>query len=438
MMDDRLLAQLCRLVDGLVDAAVLIDGERRVLHHNQAYAALIGGSGRALASRIAAGVRCDELLTLPVCAHDCVGCGAHASGRPRRVDEIAVGRREGDELTMIVAATPIDLDDGRRVVVESYRDVTGEVRMQRRLKQAVERERQVAESLEETVRTRTAELHAAQAQLVHQEKMSSLGRMIAGIAHELNNPINFIYGNVDFLDQYMEDLLRLVRVLDEVELPAAVRGRLDEVKGEIEFGFLVDDWRKLLRSIRAGAARSADIVSDLKSFARPDGQGLSEADVVAGIETSLNLIGPLLKNRVEVRRRFPPGLPRVVCHAGHINQVFMNILTNAAQAIDGAGWIEIGAEAVDGGARLRVTIADSGPGIEPALMAKVTDPFFTTKEVGGGTGLGLWITADIVRAHRGSLRWGNRSGAGAEFVVELPVAGPEPVAAGASGSPRAG
>jgi signal transduction histidine kinase len=329
---------------------------------------------------------------------------------------------------MIVCATPIDLPDGSRVVLESYRDVTSDVRIQRRLKLAIDQERTNSESLEETVRARTAELRAAQAQLVHQEKMSSLGRMVAGIAHELNNPINFIYGNIDFLGQYLEDLLRLVKVIDEAELPPALREQLEQVKAEIEYTFMVDDWRKLLRSIRAGAARTADIVADLKTFSRTEGQGLGEADVIAGIETSLNLIGPLLKNRIEVRRKIAPGLPRVVCNAGHVNQVFMNVLTNAAQAITGPGWIEVVAEAVDDGATLRVSITDSGPGIEPELMAKITDPFFTTKEVGAGTGLGLWIAANIVRAHRGTLTWRNRPGAGAEFVVDLPVRGPAPAA----------
>jgi two-component system NtrC family sensor kinase len=118
----------------------------------------------------------------------------------------------------------------------------------------------------------------------------------------------------------------------------------------------------------------------------------------------------------------------VVCNAGHVNQVFMNILTNAAQAIAGTGWIDVAIDTADdaeAGTCVRVTISDSGPGIKPELMAKITDPFFTTKEVGEGTGLGLWISANIVRAHGGTLSWGNRPGAGAEFVVMLPVRGPD-------------
>ncbi len=420
----KLYDQITQLLEGSVDAAVVIDADRRVLHYNLAYEGLTGLRGRQLAEKVKGGARCFELFKLEICDQQCLGCKVHDVGRRLRVDEIGARRGDGEDLTFIVSAAPVDLGDGRRVVVETYRDVTADVRIQRRLKVALDYERRAKEDLEEKVRERTSALRAAQAQLVHQEKMSSLGRLVAGIAHELNNPINFVYGNVDFLGQYMEDLLRLVALVDGAELPSALRAQLDVLKAEIELDFLIDDWRKLLRSIRAGAERTADIVADLKSFARTGGTELAETDVVAGIDTTLNLIGPLLKNRVDVRRRIAPKVPRVVCNGGHVNQVFMNVLTNAAQAIVGTGWIDVTIDTVDDGASIKVVITDSGPGIKPELMAKISDPFFTTKEVGEGTGLGLWICANIVRAHGGSLTWGNRADAGAEFVVMLPVRGP--------------
>lgn len=421
----KLYDQITQLLDGSVDAAVVLDDDRRVLHYNPAYEGLTGLRGRQLAERVKDGAHCYELFKLEICEHNCLGCKVREVGRRLRVDEIGARRGDGEDLTFIVTAAPVELEGGQTVVVETYRDVTGDVRIQRRLKVALEHERRAKEDLEEKVRERTAALRAAQAQLVHQEKMSSLGRLVAGIAHELNNPINFVYGNVDFLGQYMEDLLRLVALVDAAELPAELRTALEALKAEVELDFLTEDWRKLLRSIRAGAERTADIVADLKSFARTGGTELAETDVVAGIDTTLNLIGPLLKNRVEVRRHIPAGVPRVVCNAGHVNQVFMNILTNAAQAIVGTGWIDVAIETIDDGATVKVTISDSGPGIKPELMAKITDPFFTTKEVGEGTGLGLWISANIVRAHGGELIWGNRADAGAEFVVTLPVRGPD-------------
>lgn len=419
----KLYDQITSFLDSTVDAAVVLDGDRRVRHFNPAYQALTGLRGRQLAERVSGGARCYELFKLDVCEHGCVGCLARDGGRRVRVDEIGAVRGDGEAMTCIVTAVPIEAD-GERLVVETYRDVTADVRIQRRLKIALEHERRAKGSLEEKVRERTAELRAAQAQLVHQEKMSSLGRLVAGIAHELNNPINFVYGNVDFLGQYMENLLRLVAVVDGAPLEPAVRAEYERTKEEIEYDFLLGDWQKLLRSIRAGAERTAAIVADLKTFARTGGTELAEADLVGGIETTLNLIGPLLKNRVEVRKLITAAVPRVVCNAGHVNQVFMNILTNAAQAIPGLGWIEVRIDVVDDGAAVRVTVADSGPGIGAELMAKIGDPFFTTKEVGEGTGLGLWITANIVRAHGGTLAWGNRAGAGAEFAVTLPVRGP--------------
>jgi PAS domain S-box-containing protein len=414
------LEQIKELLEGSVDAAVILDADRRVLYYNRAYEALTGLRGRQLAQRVAAGDRCFEIFPLEICRTDCLGCKARDAGRSLRVDEIKAVRGDGEELTFIVAAVPVRLDDGAAVVIETYRDVTADVRIQRRLKILLERERRAKEDLEEVVRERTQELRQAQAQLVHQEKMSSLGRLVAGIAHELNNPINFVYGNVDFLGQYMEDLLGLVKVIDSADLSEDARTKVAEAKTRIEYDFLVEDWRKLLRSIRAGAERTASIVQDLKTFSRAGGD-LQDADIVAGIETTLNLIAPLLKNRIEVRRRVAPGVPRILCHAGHVNQVFMNILTNAAQAITGEGWIEVIIEPIDDGKAVRVAISDSGPGIRPEVMAKITDPFFTTKDVGEGTGLGLWISENIVRAHGGTLEWRNPSDGGAQFVVTLPV-----------------
>jgi signal transduction histidine kinase len=339
-------------------------------------------------------------------------------------------------MTFIVAAVPVELPDGSTVIIETYRDVTADVRIQRRLKVLLERERQAKQNLEEIVRERTQELRHAQATLVHQEKMSSLGRLVAGIAHELNNPINFVYGNVDFLGQYMEDLLALVVMVDGTPLPTEIRGAFEKEKQRIEFEFLVEDWRKLLRSIRAGAERTASIVQDLKTFSRTGGGELQETDLVAGIETTLNLIAPLLKNRIEVRRKIAPGVPRILCNAGHVNQVFMNILTNAAQAIGGEGWIEVRVQPVDEGRAVEVAVTDSGPGIKTDAMAKITDPFFTTKDVGEGTGLGLWISENIVRAHGGTLTWTNAADGGALFVVTLPVRAPESAGYGLGGAAR--
>lgn len=418
----EVLEQVKQVLEGSVDAAVVLDKDRRILYYNRAYQALSGLRGRQLSQKVKAGVHCFEIFPLEICEHHCLGCKAREAERALRVDEIkAIRGGDGEQMTFIVAAVP--LGDG--MVIETYRDVTADVRIQRRLKVLLENERRQNERLAEKVREATNELRQAQAVLVHHEKMSSLGRLVAGIAHELNNPINFVYGNVDFLGQYMEDLLALVKLIDESDLPPDLREAFSEMKEQIEYEFLVEDSRKLIRSIRAGAERTASIVQDLKTFSRTGSGELQEADIAAGIDTTLNLIAPLLKNRIEVRRRVAKDLPRLVCNAGHINQVFMNILTNAAQAITNEGTIDVEIDTLEDGSAIRVVIADSGPGIPPDVMEKITDPFFTTKDVGEGTGLGLWITENIVRAHGGTMVCQSEVGKGAVFTVTLPVRAPE-------------
>ncbi len=421
----EVLEQVRELLEGLVDGAVILDSERRILYYNRAYQELTGQRGRQLDKRISNGAHCYDVFPLEICAEACLGCRARDVKRPLRVDEIKAVRADGEELTFIIAAMPID--DGK--IIETYRDVTADVRIQRRLQELLRRERQQKEVLEEKVVERTGELQAAmselrqaQAQLVHQEKMSSLGRLVAGIAHELNNPINFVYGNVDFLGRYMEDLLALVDMVDKhASLSAELRELLETRKHEIEYDFLVEDSRKLIRSIRSGAERTAGIVRDLKAFSRTGGGDLQETDLVSGIETTLNLIAPLLKNRIAVEKSFGSDLPKIVCNAGHVNQVFMNILTNAAQAIRGEGKIWVSIDLTPDGQGICVQIRDSGPGIEQESLEKIIDPFFTTKEVGEGTGLGLSISDNIVRAHGGRLEYSSKIGEGATFTVTLPL-----------------
>src|SRR5262249_40507162 len=270
------------------------------------------------------------------------------------------------------------------------------------------------------------ELKRTHAQLIHQEKMSSLGRLVAGVAHELNNPINFVYGNVDFLGRYMEDLLALVALYESgaAALPAALREDIERKKEDIEFDFLIEDSRKLIRSIRTGAERTASIVRDLKTFSRQSHAAMQEADLVSGIETTLNLLAPLTKNRIEVVREFATPHPRIMCHIGHINQVFMNILTNAAQAIPGKGTITVGIHPIAGGDLVEVRVKDTGRGIAPEIQEKIFDPFLPTKEVGEGTGLGRAISESIVSAHGGTIHCESRLGEGATFTVILPVRQP--------------
>jgi signal transduction histidine kinase len=408
------LENLKRVLEGSVDAAVILDQEHRVLYHNSAYDAYTGKRPREVGLAVESGTPCHRLFNLEICAESCIMRRAVSVGKPLRMHEIRARRGDGEDLMLIVTATPL----GNGLVLETYRDVTAESRVQRKYHALLARERGAKEDLERVIHERTEALRKAQDQLVLNEKMSSLGRLVAGIAHELNNPINFVYGNVDFLAQYFRHLISLIAIYEGGALPEQTRRDAEDFKESIDFDFLMDDWERLLKSVRAGAERTAQIVAGLKAFSRPHVGRVEETDILAGLETTLHLLQPLLRDRVTVQRSFAPLKP-IKCRGGQVQQVFMNLLTNAAQAAGPGGTIYL--DARPDGDGVRVSVRDSGPGVPPELATKIFDPFFTTKDVGEGTGLGLAISQRIVRAHGGRIELlPAKPGFGAEFVVWLP------------------
>jgi two-component system, NtrC family, sensor kinase len=417
-LDAAALDDLKRVLEGAVDAAIILDQQHRVLYRNPAYDTYTGRRPREVASLAQGGTPCHELFNLEICQSNCIMRRAVEVGKPLRMHEIKAKRGDGEDLTLIVTSTPL----GGGLIVETYRDVTAESRVQRKYHALLAHERVAKEDLERKVSERTEALRRAQDQLVLTEKMSSLGRLVAGIAHELNNPINFVYGNVDFLAQYFRHLIGLIGLYDAASLSEEVRLKADAYKRSIDFTFLMEDWERLLKSVRAGAERTAQIVAGLKTFSRPQVGKMEEADLLAGLDTTLHLLQPLLRDRVQVHRDFQP-LPMVRCRSGQVQQVFMNLLTNAAHAAGAGGEIFIGARPESEG--VRISVRDTGPGVPPELASKIFDPFFTTKDVGEGTGLGLAISQRIVRSHGGRIELQPLNlGRGAEFVVWLPCQPP--------------
>lgn len=262
------------------------------------------------------------------------------------------------------------------------------------------------------------ELKDAQAKLVHSSKMISLGQLVAGVAHELNNPIGFIYSNMSHLREYSDKLIRLIKIAE------ANPNELEKFKNEFEFDYIIKDMPKLISSCEDGARRTKDIVIGLRNFSRLEDSKLKEIDIIESIETSLNLLHGELKNRIIVHKQYGY-LPKVYCHASEVNQVFMNILSNAAQAIDGPGNIWINTSFHKGitnkDDRVIISIQDSGKGIDPKNLEKIFDPFFTTKGIGQGTGLGLSISYGIIQNHGGDIQVKSEVGVGTEFLISLPT-----------------
>lgn len=265
------------------------------------------------------------------------------------------------------------------------------------------------------------ELKETQTKLVHSAKMVSLGQLVAGVAHELNNPIGFIYSNMTHLQDYSEKLIEMAKVAE------VNPSKLHALKEEYEFDYIVKDLPKLVASCQDGARRTRDIVLGLRNFSRLEEAKLQEVDVHQSLDTTLNLLQGEIKNRIEVHRQYEP-TPLIHCYASQINQVFMNILSNAVQAIEGTGHIWISTTALknfkgskDRRGWVQVSIQDSGKGMSSETLEKIFDPFFTTKGVGQGTGLGLSISYGIVQNHGGEIQARSEKGVGTEFIVIIPV-----------------
>lgn len=259
------------------------------------------------------------------------------------------------------------------------------------------------------------ELKETQKKLVHSAKMISLGELVAGVAHELNNPISFIYSNMNYLRDYSTKLIDLVKCASQD--PAA----LEKKKAEVEFDYIVNDLPKLISSCEEGARRTRDIVLGLRNFSRIDESQIKEIDIRESIDTTLNLLQGELKNRIEIKKDYG-AIPPIKCFASQLSQVFVNLLSNAIQAIKGNGTIWIHVSLIqDKENWVQISIQDSGSGIAAEHLDKIFDPFFTTKGVGQGTGLGLSITYGIIQKHGGDIQVRSQIDVGTEFIIQLPI-----------------
>jgi signal transduction histidine kinase len=257
--------------------------------------------------------------------------------------------------------------------------------------------------------------------------MASIGQLAAGVAHEINNPVGFVNSNLNSLKHYVEDLLSLIACYEAEEpgLAEGVRTELARLKQELDLEYLREDVPVLLRESADGLGRVKRIVQDLKDFSRVDNADWQEADLNAGLESTLNVVYNEVKYKADVRKNYA-SLPPVRCLAAQLNQVFMNLIVNAAHAIDAHGVITLSTGQC--GHWVWVEVSDTGSGMSAEVQRRIFEPFYTTKPVGKGTGLGLSLSFSIVKKHQGMIKVQSEPGRGSTFRVWIPLLGEETVA----------
>ncbi|MBD1846917.1 PAS domain-containing protein [Cyanobacteria bacterium FACHB-63] len=327
---------------------------------------------------------------------------------------------DGESFWTDTSKIPLRNDAGEVIgILGTHEDITER-------KQAEEQLRYKTESLERALH----DLKRAQTQLIQSEKMSSLGQLVAGVAHEINNPVSFIYSNLKPAQEYIRDLLHLIELYQRCypQPPSVIQAAIES----IDLDFLTTDLPKLLTSMENGAERIREIVLSLRTFSRLDEAEFKQVDLHFGIESTLMI----LQHRLRADNRRPAinvvkqygVLPLVECYVGQLNQVFMNLFTNAIDAIEEAFQqdstnpltLTITTEAIEDYS-VRIRVADTGAGMTQETSKRIFDPFFTTKPVGVGTGMGLAISYQVItERHQGSLFCNSQLGRGTEFVIEIP------------------
>ena len=331
----------------------------------------------------------------------------------------------GEETLMYqnIEFLPIDGPDASArtvcLVVQDVTELASYFQAEKQLSAKLEHERSELKALND-------KLSMAQSQLLQSEKMAAIGQLAAGVAHEINNPIGFISSNLQTLQDYAARLLKLTALYEKIVSKTGNETFLAmqrDTQQRLQFDFVRQDLPDLLAESIDGIDRVSEIVKNLKAFSHVDNAQWQPASLVDGLENTLKIAANQLKYKVEIHREYAENLPEVYCQPNQINQVFLNLLVNAAQAMDHKGHLYLRAWQQENS--VCIEVQDTGPGIAPEHMQRLFEPFFTTKPVGSGTGLGLSLSYSIVKKHHGDILVRSVPGQGASFVVILPVSPPD-------------
>ena len=303
---------------------------------------------------------------------------------------------------------------------------TLESRVSERTQQLKEKNQEL-QAITQQLQTTLQELQRTQSQLIHNEKMSSLGQLVAGIAHEINNPVSFIYGNLTHTHTYIESLLELIDIYQENCCDDNIPQAIEKIE-EIDLHYIREDVPNLINSMKIGASRIRDIIKSLRIFSRLDESKIKKIDIHESLDITLMILVQKLGS-IQVTKDYGK-LPLVYCYAGELNQVFLHLITNAIDALSTgvdesfeskqAPTIRITTE-IDAANKVIISISDNGVGMKDNIKQKIFDPFFTTKPVGQGTGMGLSICHQIItEKHRGKLECISSLGEGTKLIICIP------------------
>jgi two-component system, NtrC family, sensor kinase len=439
------------VIDKLADGIIIVDRKGLVQFINRAAECLLKCQADALLGKEVFGTRIFEIQGGQIGTEIIQRVGDSDFDSTRVVQTQVEILRRGQE-DAIAEMRIVETEwEGEKALMASLRDITSRVRALEALQKSEAQLREQTQQLERTLQ----QLKQTQSQLIQTEKMSSLGQMVAGVAHEINNPVNFIYGNIDHASCYIQDLMGLMELYKQ-HYPNPAE-EITEYAAEIDLEFLSQDLPKLLSSMKLGTDRIREIVMSLRNFSRLDEAQMKRVNIHEGIDSTLLI----LQNRLKARAGFPGielvkeygDLEQIECYAGQLNQVFMNIISNSIDAIEESSKFlvlqselsdsegeesaitrkiapqirivtELANKMSDNGeeTRLLIKISDNGPGMSEEVRERLFDPFFTTKPVGKGTGLGLSISYHIVvEKHGGQLQCVSTPDEGTEFIIEIPI-----------------